>query len=92
MQQQPRAILPGAIASTTELVLVYDGLNPNNCPCGWYNFYGTCGHQYQQQPYKCGGRTTRSGKSGFCGIPAPQHVVSSHYVDSECAHCRRRRR
>ncbi|KAF2470798.1 uncharacterized protein BDR25DRAFT_369318 [Lindgomyces ingoldianus] len=68
--------------------LVNDPSNPNNCACGWYVYYSSvCGHAYQEVPYRCGARTTPSGKSGFCKTPAPKHIVPAPQINAQCQYC-----
>ncbi|KAI0842937.1 hypothetical protein F5Y06DRAFT_256485 [Hypoxylon sp. FL0890] len=58
-----------------------------DCYCGWYHFYGICGHYTHRHPLKCGDKRTRSGMSGFCTIPAPQYNVTDYRVNALCNHC-----
>ncbi|KAH7316994.1 hypothetical protein B0I35DRAFT_434360 [Stachybotrys elegans] len=61
---------------------------PRRCFCGRYLFYSSiCGHLYQDYPLKCGSTTSKSGKTGFCSIPAPQHHMEGR-VNLACAQCR----
>ncbi|KAI0867396.1 hypothetical protein GGS24DRAFT_485785 [Hypoxylon argillaceum] len=59
----------------------------NTCYCGWYFFYGLCGHLADRHPLKCGSKRTRSGQSGFCTIPAPQYNVAGYQVNAYCNQC-----
>ncbi|KAL7966177.1 hypothetical protein HDV63DRAFT_385721 [Trichoderma sp. SZMC 28014] len=88
MQNQPLAIVPAQMSDAASASRVYDTRTPA-CYCGWYCFYGNCGHMYQQHPLTCGGRRTPSGRSGFCKTPAMQHVVRGFYVNARCVDCRR---
>ncbi|GAW19369.1 hypothetical protein ANO14919_088550 [Xylariales sp. No.14919] len=81
-------ITPQSIGAKSGDVLVCHPNNPGNCPCGWYHFYGYCGHLYQAYPVYCGKRTTLGGKSGFCKSPAPQNVVRQYTVYAYCQDCR----
>lgn len=59
----------------------------NTCYCGWYFFYGLCGHLAHRHPLKCGSRRTRSGQSGFYTVPAPQYNVAAYQVNTYCNQC-----
>ncbi|KAI1407556.1 hypothetical protein F5Y13DRAFT_174653 [Hypoxylon sp. FL1857] len=83
-------LVPGQIAHAVQGALVYDERNPNHCPCGWYTFYGRCGHLFTNHPYKCGAAQTVSLVSKFCRSPAPRHNVPGYVVTVDCDGCRRR--
>ncbi|KAI2470696.1 hypothetical protein F4781DRAFT_389485 [Annulohypoxylon bovei var. microspora] len=88
MQNLPEWIAPAQIADKALEYRVFHPSNPNNCPCGWYVFYsGTCRHVFQQHPFKCGGKTTPSLRSGFCSRPAPQNIVRNCLVYGNCPQC-----
>ncbi|KAI0839399.1 hypothetical protein F5Y06DRAFT_265372 [Hypoxylon sp. FL0890] len=82
-------ITPGQIAQKLQHVLVYDERNPNYCPCGWYLFYGFCGHLVAQHPHRCGASQTQSMTSKFCRSPAPRHNVNGYTLSVYCPGCAR---
>lgn len=76
------------MGSDVKYRLVNDPSNPGHCACGWYTYYSAvCGHALQAIPHKCGNRATPSGKSGFCKIPAPRHIVPEPKVNQSCGNC-----
>ena len=83
MANQVQWIEPENIGWAAEQSKVFRG----RCYCGWYHFYGLCGHFIQR--LKCGRKRTRSGQSGFCDAPkaAPQYNVAGYYVNAYCNHC-----
>lgn len=94
-QNQPQPIKPVQIPAAANISLVHNTRNPKKCTCGWYHFYGKCGHMYQRYAGTCGRTTTSSGRSGFCTTPAPKNVVYGYYVNEKCTNakctvCRRR--
>jgi len=83
--QAVAAIPPGGIAAIMQQVEVPGPDNPNNCPCGWYEFYSAvCHHLYTRYKHHCGARTLSSGASGFCHYPAPSHIVKLYLIDRQC--------
>ncbi|KAL9473289.1 hypothetical protein ACSS6W_007669 [Trichoderma asperelloides] len=94
-QNQPQPIKPVQIPSAANASLIHSTRNPKKCTCGWYHFYGKCGHLYQRYAGTCGRTTTTSGRGGFCTTPAPKNVVYGYYVNEKCTNakctvCRRR--
>ncbi|KAL7898867.1 hypothetical protein HDV64DRAFT_249040 [Trichoderma sp. TUCIM 5745] len=94
-QNKPLPIKPVQIPAAANASLVHNTRNPKKCTCGWYHFYGKCGHLYQRFAGTCGRRTTSSGRSGFCTTPAPKNVIYGYYVNEKCTNakctvCRRR--
>ncbi len=60
---------------------------PGRCRCGFYYFYGLCGHVVREHPLRCGITRTPRGRSGFCrGYGGPK-TVSGYYVAEYCNTC-----
>lgn len=78
-------IHPGQLQDYKEAFLVNHHENPNNCTCGWYTFFRTCGCVYATKDEKCGARLSRTGKIAFCRSPAPKNLVICLRVMGECA-------
>ncbi|KAM3546088.1 hypothetical protein ARSEF1564_000987 [Beauveria bassiana] len=84
---QGRFIGPKELPSVVHGVLKYSPCNPGCCHCGWSNFYAVCGHQFKNEPYKCGVRQGRSGAAVFCGSPVLRHLVRDYIVNEPCVDC-----
>ncbi|KAM3443930.1 hypothetical protein NHJ13734_001654 [Beauveria thailandica] len=84
---QRRFIAPEELPSVVHGVLKYSPCNPDYCHCGWYSFYAVCGHQFKNEPYKCGVRRGQSGAAVFCGSPVPRHLVRDYIVNEPFVDC-----
>ncbi|KAJ5084795.1 hypothetical protein NUU61_009374 [Penicillium alfredii] len=76
------AIPPARIGRDVSRRLINHPENLNGCSCGCI-----CGHAYQEVPYHCGDKTTKSGKSGFCKTPAPKAIVATPRINIKCRLC-----
>lgn len=86
-QTSPEPIPAEQINAAAEENKVQNRSRPSGCYCGRYIFYSAlCGHEYKQVPLTCGGQRTPSGRTGFCTVPAPRHIVAVR-VGEFCPHC-----
>ena len=89
--ESPIIIKPNDIGTITTRNLI---LNAHNlCPCGRYQYYGRCGHLYEDYKYHCGKTRSRTQRDVFCTKDAQINVMEGFVVDANCGHvgCRKSR-
>lgn len=85
LDQHPTVIYKADVKLHKEFVLIYHEINPNTCPCGWYIWKKICGCLHLRDDYKCGGRSTATGRPAFCHTPAPVNQVTQFVVNTPCS-------